>query len=256
MTWFDEIRPISQLEAKQVIAKWHYSKVMPRITKMCFGGFVGNDLMAACTLGYGVRPLHTLKLAFPDLEVPDYLEIGKLCLSDDMPANSESYFMARMLGLIKTLVPQIKLIYTWADGIIGKPGYVYQASNFYYGGYIWTEMYLDEQGIRVHPRTMQGLSDTKSNGHFNSRSYEVTSAMGFTKYFGLQFRYVYPLCGKREWKAIQKSSPFDWKRGEYPKDDDCKWMVQVEKGKREPCDKPPFVITQYKQKDTSQLRLL
>lgn len=242
----DRVELITEWQAKEVINKYHYSKVMPRITKFCVGGFKDNELVAVCTLGYGVRPLHTLKKAFPSLEVKDYLEVGKLCVSDEMPKNTESYFISQIISLVKKENLNIKILYSWADGIIGKPGYVYQASNFYYGGFIWTEMYISPEGNRVHPRTMQGISDgERGDGKFKSRSYETTTAMGYQKYFGLQFRYVYPLCSRKEWNDILKHSPFTWERKNYPKTDDCKWLKQIAKGKREPCEKPPFVTTQY-----------
>lgn len=204
-------------------------------------------MVAVCTLGYGVRPLHTIKKIFPTVNVSEYLEIGKLCVDDKMPRNSESTFIAMVIKFIKENYPLIKLLYSWADGIIGKPGYVYQASNFFYGGFIWTEMYLNPDGVRVHPRTFQGFSNgkKKEGAKFASRDFSVTTAMGFTKYFGLQFRYVYPLCDKREWKSLLSSSPFEWKRNEYPKTDTCQWKKQVSKGKRIECEKPEFTMTKY-----------
>ena len=172
------------------------------------------------------------------LETKDYLEIGKLCLSDDMPKNSESFFIAKCVQKVKQGYPNIRLLYSWADGIIGKPGYVYQASNFYYGGFIWTEMYLDKDGNRIHPRTMQGISNGPRVGKMKSRSYDVTQSLGYTKYFGKQFRYVYPLCKKSEWIEIQNSSPMIWVRGDYPKKVDCFYKIQTIKGHHEFCELP------------------
>ena len=247
----DEVRVISMRQAKQVIMKYHYSRVMPRITKVCIGGFKNNCLVAVCTLGYGVRPLHTLKKCFPSLGVKDYLEIGKLCVSDEMPRNTESYFLARVVKMIKATMPWVKILYSWADGIIGKPGYVYQAANFFYGGYIETEMYLSPDGVRVHPRTLQGISDGERVGKFKSRSYDIATAMGYTKYFGFQFRYVYPLCSKRQWREIAGGSPFKWERGNYPKEADCQWKHQVGRGIIVPCAKPLFRMTRYVKEDES-----
>jgi len=241
----DKICYIPYNKAKEVIQEYHYSKVLPRITKECIGGYIGDKIVGVATLGYGVRPLHTIRKAFPTLGVKDYYELGKLCLSDDCPRNTESFFISRMIRKLKERHPELKLLYSWADGIIGKPGYVYQASNFYYGGFIWTEMYLDENGTRVHPRTLQGMSTGEKVGKFKSRAYDVTTGMGMTKYFGLQFRYVFPLCDKREWRRIMATSPFTWTQFDYPKDADCKWKVQISKGKREDCELPPFITTEY-----------
>lgn len=249
----DHVGVISNEYAKKVVEKHHYSKVMPRITKFSIGGFKDNKVVAVCTLGYGVRPYHTIKKIFPSLEVKDYLEIGKLCVTDEMPKNTESFFISKVIKLVKGLNPELKILFSWADGIIGKPGYVYQASNFYYGGYIWTEMYLDEKGNRVHPRTLQGVSvGEKGDNKYKSRSFEVTQKMGYTKYFGLQFRYMYPLCNKKEIKLLLKESPYEWKRKDYPKDVDCKWKKQLHKGKHVGCDKPPFITTNYIKEDKGE----
>lgn len=241
----DYIQPISDRQAKEVVSKYHYSKVMPRITKLCIGGYKNNSLVAVCTFGYGVQPVATIKNMFPSLDVNDYLEIGKLCLSDELPRNSESYFLSRCIDFVKKKSKGIKILYSWADGIIGKPGYVYQSANFYYGGYIWTEMYLSENGTRVHPRTFQQMAvgEKKEGNKFHSRSTDVAMSLGYTKYFGLQFRYLYPICSKREWKQLQAQSLLTWERKDYPKDNTCKWKKQVEKGLVIECEKPPFVMT-------------
>ena len=253
----DYITEIDSKVAKAFISQFHYSKVMPRITKHCIGGYVNNKLVAVCTLGYGVRPLHTIKKIFPVLGVIDYLEIGKLCLDDACPRNTESFFISKVVKWCKQNVGHVKILFSWADGIIGKPGFVYQASNFYYGGYIWTEMYLDSKGNRVHPRSMQGLTnvDSASGSRFQSRSYEATTAIGYTKYFGLQFRYVYPLCNDKEWRKLIANSEYTWERKNYPKDVDCVWKIQTGKGKREACGKPPFVMTEYVKENDNKVGL-
>jgi len=72
-------------------------------------------------------------------------------MSEDMPRNSESQMLSQTIKWIKSNCPDIKVLFTWADGMVGKPGYVYQGSNFYYLGYIWTDMYM-KNGIKLHPR--------------------------------------------------------------------------------------------------------
>ena len=240
----DDVTFAGKSMVRNLVVQCHYSKVMPRITKACIGGWQGQRLVAGMTLGYGTRPRHTIEGMFPPLSVPQYLEIGKLCARDELPRNTESYFIARAVKLIKQDMPGIAVLFSWADGILGKPGYVYQASNFYYGGFITTEIYLTADGIKVHPRTVQGM--TAADGELRGpRDYETTKALGLTKYFGKQFRYVYPLCGKRMWRELQDSSPFDWARGGYPKDADCTWEKQTGLGQREACGMPPFVRGDY-----------
>lgn len=253
----DNVEFVPIESAKEIVKKFHYSKVFPRINKFAIGGFIQNKLVAVMLCGYGTRPLHTIKKIFPTLCVKDYIELGKLCVDDECPKNTESYFISRCIKLIKSTYPQYKIFFSWADGIVGKPGYVYQCSNFYYGGFITTEMYLDKNGNRVHPRSIQGISTgEKAEGtKFKSRSYDVTMGMGYKKYFGLQFRYVYPLCNQKEWKELLKTTPFEWSKGNYPKDNDCVWKEQVTKGKRIDCEKPPFNTTKYVEKKNGNISL-
>lgn len=240
---FTDIRPIPKCLAEPLIMSTHYSRVMPRINKFFIGGFNDQQLVGVMTLGWGTRPLHTIKVIFPTLSTRDYLELGKLCLDESCPRNSESQFISKSIKIIKKYFPKVKILFSWADGILGKPGYVYQASNFYYGGFIWSEMYLDVDGNRIHPRTFQGISPGEKIGKHKSRALSVTNSMGLKKYYGKQFRYVYPLCGKREWEELIKTSPFDWKRGEYPKSVDCKWKMRDGEGKKD-CEAPPWMKTE------------
>ena len=225
-----EVKAITMNMASRFVYKWHYAKNMPRINQAAYGLLVNDNLMGVMTFGLGTRPLHTIKRIFPTLKVQDYYELGRLCCHPEMPKNTESWFISRVLKQVKDKA----IIFSWADGILGKPGYVYQASNFYYGGFIWSEMYIDQNGCRIHPRTFQGMSTGEYVGKFRTRSRKQTESQGLIKVFGKQFRYVYPLCSKREWKNLLESSTFTWERKDYPKDADCEWMD----ADREPCEKP------------------
>lgn len=248
----DNVGIVGRTIARNLIVQCHYSQIMPRITRFCIGGWQSDKLVAVMTLGYGTRPLHTIRGMFPSLGTDDYLEIGKLCVRDEQPPNTESYFLSRAINIVREQCPSVRVLYSWADGILGKPGYVYQASNFFYGGHIWTEIYLDERGIKVHPRTVQGLT-ARGDGQRGPRDFASTRALGLTKYFGKQFRYLYPLCSKREWAALQEESPHQWRRHGYPKDVDCTWQVQVAPGERRNCGLPPFVRGAYVKQTIAQM---
>lgn len=227
----DKVGYITRRMAMSVILKYHYSKVMPKLNKYYIGAYEGDELVGVFTLGWGTRPLHTIQKLFPSLGTQDYFECGKLCLAEHMPKNSESQFIAKVIELIKKDMPQIKILFSWADGIMGKPGYVYQASNFFYGGFIWTHAYLDENNVRVHVRTLQGMNSTKDN-KYGDVSFETISKQGYRILYGKQFRYVYPTCNKREWKKLLKETEFNWERGNYPKDKDIEFYIKDDKGKR------------------------
>ena len=60
----------------------------------------------------------------------------------------------------------VKYLYTWADGIVGKVGYVYQAGNFLYGGFIWSDVYVtDVSEKKLHFRTIQRKMKKEMNRH-------------------------------------------------------------------------------------------
>ena len=245
----DCVREIPYDVAKEFVKQHHYSEVMPRITRHVLGGFEDNKLVAVATLGLGTRPLHTIKKIFPSLGTDDYLELGKLCLLDEMPKNSESFFISRMLTWIKANVPTCKLLYSWADALLNKPGFIYQASNFFFGGHIKTEMYLDAQGNKFHARSIQGHPDLpQSSGKFKTRAFDAVSKLGLTKYCGYQFRYCYPLCSKREWAYLRATSTVQWARAGYPKQADCRWWKQTAKGVLVECPFPFVTATKTVQK--------
>jgi len=218
-----ELVEIDKVNALDIVFNNHYSKVMPRLTKHFLGSFIDKKLVAVLTLGWGVQPLNTIKILFPSLITKDYLEIGKMCMLEELPKNSESMILSKMFKWVKENRPDVKLIYTWADGILGKPGYVYQAANFLYGGFITTDLYLSDTGERVHPRTAQSyLKDKKDVSIGRRPNKEFLIENKWSQYRGRQFRYVYFLCDKREKKRLLKETDIKWNR-EYPKDGAIVW---------------------------------
>lgn len=236
------IKEINKIEAKSLIEKFHYSKILPRLNKVFLGGFVNGELVAVMTLGWGVRPLHTIKKLFPSLRSKDYFEIGKLCLDERMPRNSESMFISKCLRYTKKTNPEIKLIFTWSDGMLGKPGFVYQASNFLYGGFIWTDSYFTKNGIKIHPRSAGSLCELNAREENKEKLFWLTDSFqnktGILRIKGQQFKYLYFLCSHKERKELLRESSVQWTRI-YPKQSNLKWKRKIN-GKYEFCGKPNY----------------
>lgn len=161
-------------------------------------------------------------------------------MTEDMPKNSESQMLSQTIRWIKKNCPEVKVLFTWADGMVGKPGYVYQGSNFYYLGYIWTDMYM-KNGIKLHPRqTKQFFAEDKEDKRLTCRpTFEQQQEVGIQHYRGKQFKYLFFTCGKREKKRLMKECTEPLSR-DYPKDVDLEWKMQVGKGKWELCSRPPY----------------
>lgn len=250
------IREVPLSMAAEFVAKHHYSKVMPKLNKVIFGLFQKDVLVGVITFGWGVRPRDTIRKLFPSLISKDYLEIGKLCLLDEMPKNSESRFIAAAMKFLHRIRPDLKLVFTWADAIWGKPGYIYQAANFLFGGEIESEAYRSREGLRMHPRQLnkyivkfcgeskgryvspEEVRDKPELGVGNWAAKNTPSGvrrpfpsdmkrLGLSHVRGLQFRYVYFLCPDKEKQTLLAESSVLWHR-DYPKLEDCKWRIKIE----------------------------
>ena len=196
-------------EARAFVRQHHYAKTTPSTTRIAYGLFDAEGILGGVAIwGVGVRPKHTIEKWFPGVSTADYLELNRLCLLDAFPRNSESQFLKIVTAHIKRDLPHVKLLLSWADGLRGKPGYVYQACSWLYGGSISSDFYTDADGYVLHPR----LLITR----YGSRGKAVVERLGLKHYFGKQFMYACRLCSRPEWAAIVNRSPFPWGQN-YPK---------------------------------------
>ena len=225
------VKEINKYDAAELVQKYHYSLVMPKLTKKYLGIFLNNKLVGVITCGWGTQPLQTINKLFPGLTTKDYYEIGKMCLIDEMPKNSESQALSSVIKWLKINCPEKLFLYTLADGIVGKCGYVYQASNFLYGDYFWTDVYLSKDGEKIHPRTAKELC--KENAKFCGKekifwlTKEFTKIKGITRIRGKMFRYIMPLSKKA--KNLLDKSTVKWTI-DYPKEKDLGWKIQTDDG--------------------------
>jgi len=219
---------------------------MPKLTKHFLGCYLENELVGVLTLGWGTQPKATIAKLFDGLDTKDYYEIGKMCMKEEMPKNSESQMLSGVVKWMKENYPEKQFLYTWADGIMGKPGYVYQAANFLYGGFIWTSIYISDKGEKIHPRSSRRLCDENVEfklerepnffeGKKGERIYWLTQDFldhkGITKVYGKQFRYILPL-NKKARKLLKKSN-VEWTNQNYPKDKDLIWNKSTKEGKKQ-----------------------
>lgn len=248
------IKEIDKMTCIEFVQKYHYSKVMPKLTKHYLGLFYEDELVGALTLGWGTQPIATIRKILPNhnLTTSNYFEIGKMCIHPDLQnENSERYIKDSGTQFLSLVVRWIKkntnidFLYTLADGIVGRLGIVYQAFNFYYGGYFKTSVYMGPTGEKIHPRTTKWLCRENSQFNFAMNylfgSDELESKpifwltpdfmkhKGIRKIEGLMFRYLKPL--NKNAKKILKSYP-QWKfQKDYPKEKDLVWREQIDKGK-------------------------
>ena len=184
-------------------------------------------------------------------------------MKEEMPKNSETQMISGVIKWLKKNHPQKKFLYTWADGIMGKPGYVYQAANFLYGGFIWTQIYISSKGEKIHPRSSRRLCEENVKFKLNKepdffknkkgkRIYWLTQDFldhkGISKIYGKQFRYILPL-NKNSRKLLKKSS-VEWNI-DYPKDSNLHWDKSTLDGRKK-LNSMPYInsdMTEYNTKN-------
>lgn len=237
------IEEISKEQALIMIQKYHYSNTLPKLNKYFLGFFLKDELVGVVTLGWGTRPRHTIQRIFPSLDTHDYLEIGRMCMTEDMPRNSESQMLSQLVKWLKANHPEIKILFTWADGMVGKVGYVYQASNFIYSGYSGGEMYMKD-GVKIHVRQMksflvpQGVKDDRITVR---PTLEQMKQFNILHFKGKQYRYLLFLCNKKEKNRLLKECLIDLTLPR-PKENDLSWTIRdPNTGKWIESAKPPYV---------------
>jgi len=237
-----KIEEIPKNRAIRFIHKYHYSKILPRLTKHYIGFIEDSELVGVVTLGWGTQPLQTIQKLFPDegFTTDDYFEIGKMCFK---PFKNNSNFGSQSISQLVSWIKHnldIKFLYTLADGIMGKCGYVYQASNFIYLGSFKTDVYMDEEtGEKIHPRSARSLLEENAEWSGKQKVFWLTH--DFCEYKeiarirGLMFRYIYPM--NRKYRKIVQKYYGDL---DYPKEDDLIFDKRIKKGKYEIIEQPQF----------------
>ena len=216
---------------------------MPKLTKHYLGFYEDNELIGVVTLGWGTQPLQTIKKIFhqDDLISTDYLEIGKMCFKTKN--NNDGKSGSQIISMLKKWVKQntsCLFLYTLADGIMGKVGYVYQASSFNYIGYFMTSVYLDNVTMeKIHPRSARKLCEENAIYEGKEKVFWLTENFcqykNISKVNGKMFRYIIPLNKKA--KNILKKYNFDL---DYPKEKDLLFKKRIGNNKYIEIDMPKF----------------
>jgi hypothetical protein len=180
------IKEIDSKLANRLIIENHYSGTVPKGVKFHLGIFIEETLYGVAQFGFGIRPQHTCKWVNGTTK-DEYLELNRLWISDKLGKNAESNSISKALKYVKEKKPELKWIISFADGMMGKVGTIYQATNFTYTGYgVDNGIYLLKDGTRKHAISFWHKHGTRSRSFLESiygkPLYEVT---------GGQYRYIH-----------------------------------------------------------------
>jgi hypothetical protein len=132
------VEPIDELDAKRYVTTHHYSGTYPA-ARLRVGLFrAGVGLVGVAVLS---QPCNQRVIAsVADVEPQQGVELGRLVLRDEEPANTESWLLARVWRLVREQLPDVRVVVSYSDpiprtredGSILMPGHVgtiYQAHN-------------------------------------------------------------------------------------------------------------------------------
>lgn len=112
--------------AARAARRYHYLHRKPPIS-YAFGLIDDAELVGICT--FGTPPSRHLQVGVCPTDPALVVELNRLWVDDRMPTNTESWFVARALGLMPP-----RIVVSYADPVAGHVGMIYRALNFNFAG--------------------------------------------------------------------------------------------------------------------------
>lgn len=201
------VKAIARSDCEDFILNIHYAKRWPSIS-YAFGLFDGEELLGVVTYGTPLSSTLRTGVAGPDM-APAVLELNRLCLRNNV-RNHASMLVGRSLKML----PQGRIVVSFADTEQGHFGYIYQATNFGYYGLSAKRTDWKIRGLEhLHGQT---ISDMVKGA--KSRAAALHEKFGddfYLKPRSRKHRYIY-LVGDRTFK--KKTLPLiRYKKEPYPK---------------------------------------
>lgn len=145
------VRHIGSKQGKAFVIEHHYSHGIHN-GPTCYGLFDGDELIGVLAFATPCSENVRASLWGPDHK-DAVIELHRLVVLDGTPTNTESFFIARALKLLKQRRPQTWGVLSFADATEGHVGTIYQATNaLYLGTSGRSTFYLDKDGRLRHPR--------------------------------------------------------------------------------------------------------
>jgi hypothetical protein len=152
--------------AHEFVTGHHYSGSYPA-DRLRVGLFRGAELVGVAV--FSVPANNRVIPAWTGLEPCQGVELGRLVLLDDVPANGETWFLGRAFEVLRSELPGVRAVLSYSDpvqrrsssGVVVLPGHVgtiYQAHNGrYLGRSSRRTLHLDPAGRTVSGRTLSKL---------------------------------------------------------------------------------------------------
>jgi hypothetical protein len=177
---------------KEFVKRHHYSHGIHN-GPMTWGLFDGGTLVGV--IAFAAPSSENVRASVFGAEAKNSVtDLHRLVLLDEVPHNSESWFIVRGLRALKEERPYYRAVLSFADATQGHVGTIYQATNaIYTGRSSRARFFLDADGRLRHPR---------QNGH--NVTLTEAEAWGWRPVMREgKFRYVFLLGDRRERRISQ-----------------------------------------------------
>ena len=173
---------IASSVGKDFVRVHHYSHGIHN-GPMCYGLFEDSGrLVGVCAFATPCSENVCASVFGPDHK-RSVTELHRLVLLDEIPKNSESWFIVRALKMLKKDRPNYRAVLSFADATEGHVGTIYQATNAIYTGTSGkATFYIDQTGRLRHPR-QNGVNITKDEA--TARGWVATKRDGKYRYLFL-----------------------------------------------------------------------
>lgn len=147
-----QVRPVGFGEARAFVAEHHYARGMHNGPTALFGLWSAERLLGV--IAFATPCSEAVRSSvFGEEQRGRVTELHRLVLLDEAPHNSESFFIARSVSLLKDARPDLWAVLSFADTAHGHVGTIYQASNLWYCGTSKSARhFIDETGRIRHRR--------------------------------------------------------------------------------------------------------
>lgn len=139
--------------ARHAVMTWHYSKTMPTFGSVRLGVWEDGQFVGAVIFNNGVARYRDRALAIDRKEL---CELVRVALAPHKTPTSRIVTIA--LRKLHALLPNLRLVVSFADSAQGHIGSIYQAMGWTYTG-ISTAPGFAAGGRKMHWRTMTQRSD-------------------------------------------------------------------------------------------------
>jgi hypothetical protein len=146
------VEPCERKEIEKFIEQNHYSgSINGVMVSHCFKMTNDGELIGAMI--YGPMGMANAWKKYGE-EPEDVIELRRLCLIDETPKNSESYFIAQTLKWIKKN-SSVKVVVSYADPNYGHEGTIYKATNFEHLGMTAKGKVIWWNGRKYHDKAIR-----------------------------------------------------------------------------------------------------